>query len=122
MTAVVGIMCCAVPLFFLLQEATLFKAACVRIILTVFGVCLAAPYHAWAFEEVAAEHRYLVGAFGTALGGKLFGSSLPLLSLWLYDQTGLISAPAWPLVILGILPMFYLMKSRARQERAVSAA
>lgn len=114
--AILGMMGCAAPLFLLLQEATLFNVACVRIALTVLGVCLAAPYHAWAYERSPPQHRYLVGAFGTALGAKLLGGPLPAVSLWLYHQTGLIIVPALPLVIIGIFPLVYLMRGKASEE------
>lgn len=108
--AILAIITCSAPLFLLLNEATFFKAACVRIALTIFGVCLAAPYHAWAYERTPANHRYLVGAFGTAMGAKVFGGPIPALSLWLYHQTGWIFAPAFPVILIGIFPLFYLLR------------
>ncbi len=108
--ALLGILTSVIPLFLFLHEATLFKAACVRLTLTFFGVCLAAPYHAWVYEITPPQHRYLIGAFGTALGGRLFGAPLPSLSLWLYGQTGLIISPAILLILVGIFPLITLLK------------
>lgn len=99
--AILGIMGCSFPLLMLLQKGTLVVAGCVRVALTVFGTCLAAPYHAWVFEKAPESHRYLVGALGTLLGGKFLGAPFPAFSFWLYHQTGWTFAPALPLIALG---------------------
>lgn len=116
LTAILGIVLCVCPLFLLLQKATLYKAAFVRMVLTLFGVCLAAPYHAWVYETTPPSHRYLIGAFGTAIGAKLFGAPLPALSLWLYQATGLVVSATIPLIIVGVLPLIFLLK----QDRKAS--
>lgn len=89
----------ACPLFLLLDGADAWIAGGVRIAFTVIGVCLAAPYHAWAMETASSERRFTLCALGSALGGKLIGAPMPALGLWLYHQTGWIGSPAIPLVI-----------------------
>lgn len=111
-SSILGIISCCMPLFFLLYDVTFFKAACVRIVLTIFGVALASVYHAWVFEITPSNHRYLVGAFGTVIGSQLFGSPMPAFSLWLYKQTGLIIAPTFPVVLLGVFSLIILFKTR----------
>lgn len=106
--AIAGITAFSLPLYYSLQDCSLLLAGAVRILLTLFGVCLAAPFHAWVYEQSPPNHRYLVGAMGTLLGGKLFGSLFPALSLWSYHQFHLPFAPAIPLILLGILALLQL--------------
>ncbi|HAB98700.1 MAG TPA: hypothetical protein DCE71_02625 [Parachlamydiales bacterium] len=93
----------AVPLFFLLEGADLWIAGSVRITFTVIGVCLAAPYHAWAMETAPAGRRFMVCAMGAALGDRLIGASIPALGLWLYHETGWIASPALLLIASAVL-------------------
>lgn len=95
--------CLAFPLFLLLDGATLWVAGSVRITFTVIGVCLAAPYHAWAMETSPPERRFMVCAMGAALGDKLIGASTPMIGLWLYRQTGWIASPSIFLVASALL-------------------
>jgi MFS family permease len=95
--------CLALPLFLLLEGASLWIAGGVRITLTVIGVCLAAPYHAWAMETAPPERRFMVCAMGAALGDRLIGASTPMAGLWLYHQTGWIASPAILLIASALL-------------------
>jgi MFS transporter, MHS family, proline/betaine transporter len=108
--AIVGILVVAFPLFLLLGNVTLFKLVFVRIVLTILGVSLAAPYHAWVFEVTPLKHRYLIGAFSTAIGARLFGAPLPCISLWLFKQTGMMISPVFPLMIVGVLALVSFQK------------
>ncbi len=110
--AIAAIVIAVLPLFFLLRQATYLSAALVRIILTLFGVCLAAPYHAWAVEVSPFEHRYLIGGIGSAIGSRFFGAPIPALSLYLYHMTGWIVAPTFPLILVGTLALFALTRKR----------
>ncbi len=106
------------PLFLFLKEPTLFKAGFIRIILMIFGVVLAAPYHAWVFEKTPADHRYLIGAFSTTIGGRLFGSPILPIGLWLYHKTGLIIAPTFPVILIGICSfIFFLREEFVKSKR-----
>ncbi|MCF7852523.1 MAG: MFS transporter [Simkaniaceae bacterium] len=101
-----------VPLILLLSEATTLRAAAVRLCLTGLGVCLAAPFHAWAYEQAPEKHRLTIGALGVALGGLVFGAPLPMISLWLYQKTGLIVAAAMPIVAIGVMSLYRMSKER----------
>ncbi|MBN1914439.1 MAG: MFS transporter [Parachlamydiales bacterium] len=102
--SILGIIFCGCPLFFLLKDTTLFKASFLRILLMVFGVILAAPYHAWVYEKTPENHRYLLGAFSTAMGGRIGSFILPM-GLWLYHKTNLTAAPIFPLIVLGFFSL-----------------
>ena len=114
--AIALIITSCMPLLLLLQKTTLFLAVFVRMTLTILGTCLAAPYHAWAFEVSPSKHRYLIGALGTTLGSQLFGAPFPAVSLWLYNQTGWIFAPAFPLIFVGLLALIALKKSSVEKK------
>lgn len=108
--SIVGITIFCGPLFLLLKEATLLKAGFVRIFLMVFGVVLAAPYHAWVFEKTPPDHRYLLGAFSSAVGGRIFGSPILPIGLWLYKKTGSVVAPTIPLIVLGVCSLSFFVR------------
>lgn len=116
--SIIGIGCCCCPLFLLLNKATLFKAAFVRIVLMIFGVVLAAPYHAWVYENTPINHRYLIGAFSTAIGGKVLGGPILPLGLWLYYKTGLVVAPTFPFIIVGILSLGMMLQGELSKKSA----
>ena len=116
--SILGIMGCAIPLLLLLRFDNLLMAAAVRICFTVLGTCLAAPYHAWAFENTPSDHRYLVKSIGTLLGGKLLGTLFPMICLWLYQQTGSIISPAIPLILLGIMALIPFLRVAPLQQES----
>lgn len=92
---------CGIPLFMQLEGANWMQAAIVRVALVVFGVALAAPYHAWKIEVLPKNNRFLIGGVGAAIGAKLFGAPMPILSTWLVMQTGCVWTAALPIVVLG---------------------
>ncbi len=92
----------ALPLFLLFSGASKPLIALIRLGLVVPGIAFAAPYYAWALENIPKEHRYLILSFGSAVGSQLIGSTSASISLWFYDQTGWIGAPALYLIAIGI--------------------
>lgn len=113
--ALTGI-CLACPLFLLLEGADAWLAGSVRIAFTVIGVCLAAPYHAWAMETAPEERRYTVCALGSAIGGRLIGAPMPAIALWLYLKTGWIASPAIPLILAACLAAGAILYLRAKPQ------
>jgi MFS family permease len=110
----------AIPLFLLLEGADLWVAGIVRITFTIIGVCLAAPYHAWAMELAPKERCFSVCAVGSAIGSRLIGAPIPAISLWLYHKSGWVASPAIPLIgtaFLAMGAMAYLSR-RTRLDRA----
>lgn len=112
----------AIPLFMQLEGANWGQAALIRLALVIFGVALAAPYHAWKVE-VLSSNRFLIGGIGSTLGAKLFGSPMPLLSTYLVAQTGQVWSAALPIVILGFAAAaVILLELRYRSKKKVSYA
>lgn len=90
----VGSALLSVPLFSLLDHASLYTVIGVRLSMIICGVAFAAPYYAWAMERVPACHRYLILSLGGALGSQLIGIPTPAISLWLYQSLGWSGAPS----------------------------
>jgi len=105
--------CLSLPLFLLLDGATAWIAGGVRIAFTIIGVCLAAPFHAWAMETAPVERRFTISALGSAIGGRVIGAPLPAIALWTYHQTGWIGSPALFLVVLAALSLGVLSFRKA---------
>lgn len=107
------------PLFFLLEGATLWTAAFVRIALTTIGVCLSAPYHAWVLDHVPPDKRFSISAMASAIGGRLIGAPAPVIGLWLYHKTGWVIGPSFVLIAsatLAMIGIWHLQRSRALQK------
>ncbi|MBS0624952.1 MAG: MFS transporter [Verrucomicrobia bacterium] len=106
--AIMAILVLSVPLFGLLEGASYWTAAGVRLTFTLFGVALAAPFYAWAFEKAPENHRFLICAVGSAIGSRMLGSPAPVIGLSLYEWTGWVPASILPLWILGIGSLCFL--------------
>lgn len=91
----------AIPLFTLLEQATLSTVIVVRVLIILFGVAFAAPYHAWAMERVPPRHRYLILSLGGALGSQLIGTPTSAICLWLYKTLHWSWVPGVYLVVIG---------------------
>jgi MFS family permease len=102
----------AVPLFYLLGSSSTFGTVVfVRLVLVFFGVAFAAPYHAWAMEQVPKEVRYTVLSFGHSLGTQLIGAPATSICLFLYKQIGLSCAPGFYLMAIGLVASFVVHAS-----------
>lgn len=111
-----GVVISSLPLFMMLQNSTIISACLIRMIFVFFGICLAAPYHAWALEISPREYRYVVNSVGAAIGSRLLGAPIPALCFFLYHKTGLLVAPALPLIFMGLLAVMVLVSHIARQK------
>ena len=105
LAAVIAGACSAIPLFLMLDGADMWMASVVRIAFTIIGVCLAAPYHAWAMEIAPSERCFTVCSVGSAIGSRFIGAPMPAISLWLYHKTGWIGSPALLLIFTSLMGM-----------------
>ncbi len=96
----------ALPLFLLLQEASMQSTIFVRIVLVTIGVAFAASYHHWSQERVPKHLRYTVVATATAIGSQVIGLPSATISLWLYQKTNWVGSPAIYLVLTAGLALF----------------
>lgn len=100
----------AIPLFMLLEGATLWTVVLVRICLVLFGVAFFASFHAWAQDLVPTSERYLIISFGYAIGSQIFGGPTAPFSLWLFKSTGLVSSVAWYWLFLAFFNTLFFLK------------
>jgi MFS transporter, MHS family, proline/betaine transporter len=108
-SAALGVVLCAIPLFLCLQGASLTGVIAVRIALVMMGVAFFAPFHAWAAQLVPAHARYAVISLGYALGSQLLGSPTAAFALWCFQKTGVVSSVAWYWMALGLASSGVLM-------------
>lgn len=101
LTAALAAAASAIPLFSLLQGADLWTVILVRVGIVVCGVAFAAPYYAWAMEQVVPRHRYMVLSLGGVVGSQLIGMPCSAICLWLYKVSGWSGAPGIYLVAIG---------------------
>lgn len=113
---------CAIPLFSLInQESTLLSITLIRLFIVLSGVAFAAPYHAWAIEQVPPHCRSTLLCVGYTLGSQIIGSSTLVVSLFIYQYTGWIGAPSLYLVIVasGALFSLHLAKRSLIETKAL---
>lgn len=96
----------ALPLFMLMKDPSIEIVVLVRLVIVTLGVAFAAPYHAWAVEQVDPQYRYTILGFGSALGTLLIGAPASAICLWLYKTTAWNAAPALYLMFAAILATF----------------
>lgn len=104
----------AMPLFTLLHNPSETNIILVRTIIMILGVAFAAPFYMWTLSIVPKEHRYTVISFGYAVGSRLLGVPGVAISLWLYQVTGLVIAPAAYLCVTGLAAAYAIWRTVLR--------
>lgn len=108
--AIIGI-----PLFLLLENASLFTVLFVRFCFVLIGVSFSATFFSWAQNLVPKEHCYSVIAFAYAIGSQIFGAPTSAISLWLYKHTSIVSSVGWYWAGLGIISSGLIMYASRKQ-------
>lgn len=113
----------AIPSMLLLQRPSFTMILIVRILFMVIGVAFAAPFYSWSQEVVPKESRYTIISLGKAIGGGMLGASTTSVSLWLYQVTGWILAPALYSMLIAAAAFFTInrMNARAKTQKAASS-
>jgi MFS transporter, MHS family, proline/betaine transporter len=102
LSASLGVVVLAIPLFTLLEGASLISVIGIRTYFVISGVAFFAPFHAWAQQLVPPAYRYAVISFGYAIGSQVIGSPTAAISLWCFKTTGIASSVSWYWVVLAI--------------------
>lgn len=102
LSASLGVILFAVPLFLSLEGASLAAIIWIRIAFVIFGVAFFAPFHAWAQQLIPPTYRYAVISLGYALGTQLLGSPTAALALWCFQKTGMIASTCCYWIVLAI--------------------
>jgi MFS family permease len=101
----------ALPVFYLLSSANLVTVILVRLFIVLCGVAFAAPYYAWAMDQVKPEHRYTVLAISGCIGSQLIGAPTAAISLWLFKITNWAPAPSLYLTLVGLSGLYSIRRA-----------
>lgn len=96
---------CAFPLFFLLQEVTIFAFVAAQLMLGICVASIAGPEHAFIQRLFPASDRYTGVAFSFSVGMGIGAGVCPPLMKFLAETTGNMYAPA--LVIIAAAGICY---------------
>lgn len=113
----IGSILFALPLFILMNNSSIEVVIFVRVVIVTLGVAFAAPYHAWAVEQVTPQYRYTILGLGSAIGSLLIGAPASAICLWLYKTTSWNAAPAIYLMFVGILATTAVYLSRKKASK-----
>ncbi len=120
LSASLGVVLLAIPLFLLLEGASLPLLIAVRAAFVVIGVAFFAPFHAWASQLVPSNARYAIISLGYALGSQAIGSPTAALALWSFQKTGMVASASWHWMILGLASSGIIMMSKVKKpEKAL---
>lgn len=116
-TGALSLVLFAIPLFSLLDHASLGTCVGVRIAIISFGVAFSAPYYAWALERIPPRHRYLILSLAGAFGSQLIGMPTSAICLWLYKTLGWSWAPGLYLqatgALAGLSVLFFMRRKQS---------
>lgn len=121
LSASLGVAFFAIPLFMLLEEASLSSMLAVRVCFVISGVAFSAPFHAWVQQLVPPAHRYAIISFGYALGSQLIGGPTAALSLWCFKKTSIVSSVSWYWAALALASSLSIVLTlRAKHKRVLT--
>lgn len=107
----------AFPLFSLLEkDSSLDTLFFIRGTIVFLGTAFAAPYYAWAIQQVPSQHRCLILALGANIGSQLLAAPSQSLCLWLYKITNNTTAPSIYFILLGGLTSYVVIRSIYRSK------
>lgn len=108
----------ALPLFFFLENCSFLTLVLIRICFVLLGVTFSAPMHAWVQQLVPASHRYLLLSFGYALGSQLLGGPTTVISLWLYQKTGVVLSASFYWIALALGTGIVIYRNNSQKDAA----
>ena len=112
----------ALPLFSLLKEdCSLQTIFLIRISIVILGTAFAAPYYAWAVEQVPLKNRCLILALGANIGSQLLAAPSQSICLWLFKITHWKATPSIYFILLGSLASYIVIRSSRRSSIALSS-
>lgn len=104
------------PLFGMLDGASLPMVIAIRSLFVIIGVWFCAPFHAWMQTLVPVSQRYTVISFGYAIGSQLIGAPTAAISLWLFQKTNWIPSVGAYWMLLGLLASYSVAKQAVLED------
>jgi MHS family proline/betaine transporter-like MFS transporter len=111
LAASLGSFILAIPLVLALKDGSLLTIIAVRSVFVILGVAFSAPFHAWAYQLIPSNCRYVIISLGYALGSQLFGGPTAAVALWCFQKTGWASSVAWYWMALAFATSFVIFIS-----------
>jgi MFS transporter, MHS family, proline/betaine transporter len=107
----------ATPLFSILgPTSSLWVVTGIRMFIVIGGVAFAAPYHAWALEQVPPRCRSTILCLGYTIGTQVIGTPTAAICLWAYKITGWIAAPSLYLLLTAIGALISLRMTEKKRH------
>ena len=77
-----------IPIWYFIENSTLFYISFVRLWIVIWGIVFLCPLNLWCRDQVMGNEKYIVVGIGTALGASPIGKLSPAICLALYHTTG----------------------------------
>jgi len=106
----------ALPLFYLLDGASIAIVALIRFYIVLCGVAFGAVYYAWCVELLPPSRRYTILAIAGSLGAQAIGVPSSAICLWLYKSTLWVPAPAIYITAISLLAAFGIYRFEKKRE------
>lgn len=106
----------AIPLFLILPGASFVTVALVRLLIVISGIAFAAPYYAWAMEQVPVDKRYTIMALGSAIASQFVAAPASSISLFIFRETGWVFAPGLYLLFGALGAIFSIRRERGQSH------
>ncbi len=119
LAATVGVLLFSIPLFSLLEGASLAVIIGCRLAFVLVGVAFFAPFHAWAQTLIPTASRYAIISFGYAVGTQALGSPTAALALWCFQVTHDVTSVAWYWIFLAAASSLSIIIMKTKPVEAV---
>lgn len=116
----IGSIFSSLPLFLLLTSSSLWFIGIARFFFLFFGAAFAAPLYAWALEKTEANRRGTTISLAHALGGQLLGAPASAISLWLFQKTEWVFAPAFYTIVIGLFTWYSIQLMQVKERKEIS--
>jgi MFS family permease len=105
-----------IPLFQILEGASLPVVLCVRTWILFWGVVFLCPWNFWCKNLFNTPDQYFLTGMGGSLGAGTIGKTLTPIFLWLWYETGVCAMPAVYMTLLTFLTTIAVQTSARRMK------
>jgi len=116
-SSLVGLILAGWPLFVLTDQGTFLFALCAQLAFAVLLAGTQGPMPAAMVEMFPTRTRFSGIGVGYNVSLAVFGGTAPLVSTWLVARTGDIAAPAYYLIVLGLISLVAVLSGRLGDKR-----
>jgi MFS family permease len=113
---IIGIAFGTIPMLLIFERGSYSMIHFARFVLVIFGVALAAPFHAWKVEKLPEENKVLIGGISSTIGAKCIGAPIPFLASYLYFLTQKAWVASLPILVLSFFA-FGILTFQAKKQK-----